>query len=95
MAKGSGGRRPPIVYPSRNMFNYGARSISNVFPDIRKRHVQLLSIEPFGALEGKWEAIIKVDGWPHSVALWGDYEMDIFRQVMSMFEKQGAIIVET
>ncbi len=79
---------------SKGMFNNGLRNTTSHLPDMRKRYVSLVSIEAEAKMKGRWIVTVNIDGWPHSVVLWGEYEMDIFKQVMKLFENQGAIVVE-
>ena len=63
-------------------------------PDMRGRYVSLAAIETDKQVKGRWIATVNIDGWPHSVMLWGEYEMDIFKQVQNIFNSQGAVVVE-
>ena len=55
----------------------------------------MVGIAPSGPEKIKrWAATVNIDGWPHDIILWGDYEMDIFKQLQGIFAAQGAVLVE-
>jgi len=78
----------------RRMFNDGLRNTKSKLPDMRGRYVSLAAIEPEEKVKSRWIVTINIDGWPHSVVLLGEYEMDIFKQVQNIFKSQGAVVVE-
>lgn len=78
------------VGPSHPSFRGARKHTSRVLPpSFKGKKVELVSMTPSKRHVNRWEVIVKINGWPSTLKLWGKDELAIMNELVLMQQENN------